>query len=1100
MKKTGFVHLHVHSEFSPFDGLSQVPEMIREAQRLGHPAIAMTDHGTCAGHPYLGKEANNAGIKPIFGIEAYLVNDRFDRSDRGYYHLTLLAKNDDGLQNIWAASTESYREGYYGKPRMDWDTLRRHREGVIALSGCLSGPLAEHLKVGRGDLAKANLGRLMEIFEDDLYLEIMPNSIEEQYRVNRDLVEISREFGVPLVATVDSHFPTKGDYQAHQVWIACQVNKGVDEDRGVFGEGGDDLYLKSEEEVREGLSYLPDDAVDEAVRNTVLIADQCDAEIRPRPVVLHYSKSRNIKDDDRTLLAMCLANWSKVAASPVRQEVYLARLEREFKLIKRKGFSPYFLMVSDYSNWARENGLLVGPGRGSAAASLVAYLVGITGIDPVRHNLLFERFLTEGRSELPDIDMDFTSADRERLQSYVRDRYGEDYVVRVGTHLRLKNKGAFQRLFSALKSRLPESSFLDSRKIAEIIDDAEADTAGLGLSWEGLNDKAADALIPFREKYEEVFHYAARIVGRLHSYGRHAAGMAISTEFPVTQLPLRIIDDGTMVTQFEMQDLERLGLVKFDLLTIATLDKIRATLELIYQRTGKRIDLHTLTYEDMNDPKIWDFLANDTTVGVFQVDTPSGTRMVQRMKPRSIDEMSALVALVRPGPMNSGLTDMYLRRRAGVEEVTYAHPKLEQITKDTFGCIVYQEQVMQACIDLAGFTSDEADKVRKVLGKKLTDQIAEQGEKFVRQAEERGIGREVTEPLWSQITEFAKYGFNKSHSFAYAVVAFWTLYLKYHYPAEFYAGAMSQDKKEKIPEYVRDAQRRGIKVLPQDINVSERDFTVKDGVIRYGIGAIKGIGGAAVDVILEAREKGGPFVSFADFRERAKHRAVTSRVVTLLAQIGAFDSLPDARNRNALLARLEADQVKGSKNCKFRIEDYEGEGLPCSFNWAEEDFGINPKTGKGNRPKPPPKRCTVRCRQYTPPPPIRDEDVKPPTKWEIRAVEKELLGVYLTSTPFDDIEAGQREHLRSQALQIASGPLKVYTVVGLVSGLRTANDRNGNEYGRWKIETEVGDLDVISFSRKWAAHKGIITNGAFILAEVEKRERGLQLKSASKVY
>src|SRR5690606_33537996 len=329
MKKTGFVHLHVHSEFSPFDGLSQVPEMIREAQRLGHPAIAMTDHGTCAGHPYLGKEANNAGIKPIFGIEAYLVNDRFDRSDRGYYHLTLLAKNDDGLQNIWAASTESYREGYYGKPRMDWDSLRRHREGVIALSGCLSGPLAEHPKVGRGDLAKANLGRLMEIFEDDLYLEIMPNSIEEQYRVNRDLVEISREFGVPLVATVDSHFPTKGDYQTHQVWIACQVNKGVDEDRGVFGEGGDDLYLKSEEEVREGLSYLPDDAVDEAVRNTVLIADQCDAEIRPRPVVLHYSKSRNIKDDDRALLAMCLANWSKVAASPVRQEVYLARLERE---------------------------------------------------------------------------------------------------------------------------------------------------------------------------------------------------------------------------------------------------------------------------------------------------------------------------------------------------------------------------------------------------------------------------------------------------------------------------------------------------------------------------------------------------------------------------------------------------------------------------------------------------------------------------------------------------------------------------------------------------------------------------------------------------
>lgn len=1112
MSKNDFVDLHLHTEYSQWDGLTQIPEAVAETVRYDRGAMAITDHGMVAGHPYLQKEADKAGIKAVFGLEAYFCDDRLVRPEgdkdvakklqREYYHLTLIANSQAGLTNLWAASTESWADGAYPKnrPRMDWDTLSRHETGLTALTGCLRGPIANAIMNDDEDLAKANLSRLLNIFGDRLYLEIMPNNMADQVKVNKALVEMGKEFGVPLVATVDSHYPSKSHGHTHEVWMVCQSQgKTLEDDKDVFADELS-LYIQPTEEIRQGLDYLPDSAVEEAISNTVTIADQCDARIDPKPVKLHYNKSRDIKDDDKTLFDMCMEGWGKTLYTGVPQEAYMARFEREFALFKRKGFTPYFLMVADYCQWARKNNILVGPGRGSAAASLVAYLIGITGLDPLKDELLFERFMTDGRQDYPDIDVDFPASKRDDIQNYIRSKYGDDHVVRVGTHLRYKNKAVFAALFRVFKERFdnPEEAFQDSRAIANIIDEAEADQAGLGLKWHELMDKAEVELMPYQFKYSEIFDLASQMVGRLNSYGRHAAGMAISTEEKITgTLPLRAGEDGeSMITQFEMKDLEALGLVKFDILTISTLDKIQIALDMLRER-GEHVDPYQWGEAELSNPDVWDFLNKGKTLGVFQVETHSGTKMTQRMQPKSIADLSALVALVRPGPMNSGLTDMYLRRRDGKEEVEYSHPKMEKFTKDTQGALVYQEQVMQTCIDLAGFTPVEADKVRKVLGKKLKDEIAQWGERFVRQAKERGIPESTTEPLWHQITEFAKYGFNKAHSAAYALLGFWTLYMKYKYGPEFFAAAMSTTDKDRIPEFVREARSVGIDVLPQDVNISGREFQVKGNEVRYGLGSIKGIGAGAVDKILSARAE-KPFESFADFQERS---GANSAVVMLLARVGAFDGLPDVGNRKALVLRLEAEKSGAAKQCVFKDLSVKGPNdLPCRFDWDSEEPPVNPKTGKKARPKPIPKKCTIRCRNYQAPEPIDPSTISDYTDREKREIEMELLGIHLSSTVFDELDADVREKHRKQAEQLATGPNKVYTVIGTVASLSVRNDRNGKAYGRWKVQTEVSDVDVVAFGPTWSAIKGIIKNNAFVVVEINKRERGAMATDAMRIY
>jgi DNA polymerase-3 subunit alpha len=1094
----GFVHLHTHSEYSPLDGLSRMDEIVREVTAHGQDAVAITDHGTCAGHPELQRAADKAGVKPIFGIEAYLCDDRVIRAEPGdkelqaklrndYWHVCLFAMDNTGLRNIWAASTESFRDGFYHRPRMDWDTLGRFNEGVIASTGCLRGPVAVALKDGDVELAAARLTRLMDLFPGRLYVELQPNDMPDQVRLNQALVEFARQFRLPLLATVDSHFPTADDAHAHDVWIACQTNKDVQDEGDLFAEDLN-LYVMGEDEVRAGLAYLGQDVVEESIANTRALADRCNARIEGETTTPSFTGDP--KEDVERLHQLCIKNWDRIpqGLSPEETKVYMDRYQREMDLLVAKGFCGYYLMVADYVGWAKDHGILVGPGRGSGGGSLVAYLARITSLDPVKHDLLFERFLTRGRAGLPDFDVDFPASKKAEILGYLRERWGERNVVSIGSELRLKNKAVINELVRALTSSLPENAAADLRQVSALIDEAEAGTAGLGMSWEDLWVQHGEQLQPYADRYPELFAMAERLVGRLKSYGRHAAGVVISTGAPLTDwLPMRTIDgEEQMVTQWAMGDVEAIGLVKFDILTLRTLDTIQETLDLVREQRRYEIDLEAWEAE-FEDPLVWEELQQANTLGVFQIETHSGTRLCERMRPRNVAELADMVTIVRPGPMNSGLTDLYLRRRAGEQAVTYPDPRLEQVLAPTFGAMIYQEQVMAVTRLLAGYDESEADGVRRILGKKKVSAIADAGQEFLSRVD---MPREQAERLWAQMAEFSKYGFNKSHAYAYAFLAFWTAFLKVNYPREFLVAAMSTVDKDRVPEFVKEARRLGVEVLPPDINHSGPGFTADPEryAVRYGLGSVKGVGDVAVRALVEAQ----PYASWEDFEARKSPKA-NAGVVALLARVGAFDTL--VTNRRGLEAKLLAAKTGEDSQCVHKRVEIVPDALQiqnvwCTFDWSSEPAPINPRTGKILKRKPLPKRCTKACRQYTAPPPLQIETVEPYSPVDIRTIEHEMLGTYLSSTPFDDLDPNDRAVCRAQAEQLATGPNGTYYVAAIVAGARP---HKTGDMGFLTLETEISTLRVAVFRDAWAVEQRRFNKGDLCLAELRKNDRGLSL-------
>ncbi|PPS89517.1 DNA polymerase III subunit alpha [Streptomyces sp. MH60] len=1098
---SGFVHLHTHSEYSPLDGLSRMDEILREVTRHGQTAVAITDHGTCAGHPELQRAADKAGVKPVFGIEAYLCDDRVIRAEKGdkelqdklrndYWHVCLFAENETGLRNIWAASTESFRDGFYFRPRMDWDTLGRFSEGVIASTGCLRGPVAVAIKTGDMELARQRLTRLMDLYPGRLYVELQPNDMPDQVNLNQALVSLAAEFGLPLLATVDSHFPTADDAHAHDVWIACQTNKDVQDEGDLFAEDLN-LYVMGEAEVRAGLAYLGERVVEEAIANTTALADRCNARIEGDTTTPSFTGDP--AEDERRLNALCIANWDRLPASAQvgasgSQRIYRDRYMREMDLLVEKGFCGYYLMVADYVGWAKDHGILVGPGRGSGGGSLVAYLARITSLDPVRHDLLFERFLTRGRAGLPDFDVDFPASKKAEILGYLRERWGEKQVVSIGSELRLKNKAVINELVRALASQLPEGAAADLRQVSTLIDEAEAGTAGLGMSWEDLWAQHADQLQPFADRYPELFAMAERLVGRLKSYGRHAAGVVISTGAPLTDwLPMRTIDgEEQMVTQWAMGDVEAIGLVKFDILTLRTLDTIQQTLDLVRDQRHYEIDLEAFEAE-FEDPLVWDELQGAHTLGVFQVETHSGTRLCERMRPGNVAELADMVTIVRPGPMNSGLTDAYLRRRAGEQAVSFPDERLRRVLEPTWGAMIYQEQVMAVTRLLAGYDESEADYVRRILGKKKVSAIAEAGQTFLERVD---MPQEAAERLWNQMAEFSKYGFNKSHAYAYAFLAYWTAFLKVNYPREFLVAAMSTVDKDRVPEFVKEARRLDVDVLPPDINRSGAGFRPDPDAyaVRYGLDSVKGVGSAAVADL----QAGQPYTTWDDFTERKGPKA-NAGVVALLARVGAFDTLVD--NRRGLEAKLLAAKTGDDAQCVHkRIETAPGalqiQNVWCTFDWASEPAPINSRTGKLLKRKPLPKRCTKACRQYTAPPPMEIHSIDPYTPVDVRTIEHEMLGTYLSSTPFDDLGEQDRATLRAQAELLATGPNGTYYVAAIVAGARP--HRSG-EMGFLTLETEVSTLRAAVFRDAWTVEQRRFTKGALCLAELRKTDRGLSL-------
>lgn len=1121
VKPSGFVHLHTHSDYSDWDGLQTVQEMIAAAVSDNQPAIALSDHGTCAGHPDLARLAAKAGIKPIFAIETYLVPDRFGRdADVKYNHLILLAKTQTGLKNVWAASTEAYRDGLYdGKARLDWDTLARLKEGVICSTGCLSGPLSQAILNEDEEKARANLARLQAIYGDDLFIEIHTNSLPEQKKVNEVLVQMAKEHGVPMLGVVDSHFATAEQGIDHKMWMACATRTTVTDDGEVFGFNGES-WLLSEAEARDALSYLSPSVVDECITNTVVVAESCTATLGGKSIAPTFSKRSEqhpdpvARDVDR-LIDLCLAAWpTKVIGKPDSVEVYEARFEREMRLLIDKQFCGYFLMVADYVRAAKQgrvdghasgkltgNPILVGPGRGSGGGSLVAYLSGITGVDPVEADLLFERFLTEGRTELPDFDVDFPASKKQDLLSYVRATWGEEYVATVGSHLRLKSKGIINSLSAARSEELPESAFLEFKQISKIIDQAEAGTAGLGLTWDELWAQEGEVLEPFRIKYPDFFEQCGRLVGRLKTYGKHAAGVVISTDEPLTgSLPLRKTEDNgvtMMVTQFEKNALETLGLVKFDLLTIRTLDTVQMCVDLIREQRGIRVDVESWRDEYI-DPQVWGEVAAAHTLGIFQIETGPGTALTRQMKPTNMAELADMITLVRPGPRRSGLTDKYLARRDGRETVSFPDPRMETVLAKTYGTLLYQEDIMAACMVLAGYDGNEADEVRSILGKKKVEKIPAAGGKFITAAVERGMVQQDAALLWGQMAEFAKYSFNRAHAYAYAVIGYWCAWLKFHYPVQFLTAVLSTiEDRDRIPAFITEARRMGYAVLPPDINASRNDFTGSPLAVRYGFSALKGLGNAGKQIVEHQ-----PFASYEDFIERVVKNPdlkVNMGQVATLARIGAFDSL--VPNRRALEMAINDEKTGESTKCVHKndllqismrpVSPKEGaQPLPCEFDWGSipEVLGRTGKPLKDQSKRQPPTKCTKACRQYVASPGLDFDTIEPYTDFDIREIEHELLGVYLSSTPFDALDPDDREECRVNAESLEEGPDGTYVTAGLVTGVDIRKTKgSGEEYANVTIETEGGTFRTSAFDLWRSPVRDSIVKGRLAVVEIKKK-------------
>lgn len=1102
-KTEPFVSLHSHSEFSPLDGLSTVDEMVARAVEMEQPAIAVTDHARCAAHPKLQKAARGVGIKPIFGIEANLTDNRFLRKDdveegkakellADYRHLILWAETDEGLRNLWAMSTEANLTGFYGRPRIDWDLLRRFSTGLMVSTACLRGPLSWWILRDDEPQAEAILGRLLEIFPERLWIELHTNQMADQKKVNEALVSMATKFSLPVIAVTDSHYPCEADRHLHKIWLAATTDRDVTDDLGLF-EGDESFHLMSVDEVRRSLDYMPPGLVDQAVAQTVVIADRCHVEIVGKTVVPIYSKQGGAQRDVDRVIDLCLEAWPRrvLARHKADPDVYAARFEYEMKILISKRFCGYFLMEWDQVNYAKTNHILVGPGRGSGAGSLVAYLLGITEVDPIQYDLLFERFITEDRVDPPDFDVDFPSSKRIVMQDYTTERFGPEYVMRVGTHTRFRNKGIIRALAKALGSEIGDLHYPDIDEICRVIDKAESHSAGLGIKWDELMEEWGEVLAPYVAKYPILFETAEKLVKRLRTYGRHAAGMVITTDEPlVGRFPMRASEESNQpISEFDMKDLEMLGLLKFDILTLRTLDTLQMCLDLIHEFTGEMIDVYQWDAE-YDDPQVWDEICAGHTMGMFQVETTAVTKLTRRFQPRSIGDLADVITLVRPGPSRSGLTESYFRRKAGIEPVTYLHPRLEKVTERTYGILAYQEQVMAACQVLAGYSLSEADLIRRLMGKKEVEKALKAGEEFVLRCVEHGMEHQDATTLWDKLAEFSRYGFNLSHAVAYAIIAFICQWFKIHYPSIFLTAVLSTVDSKRIPDFVNEARRMGYKVLPPDINESGQGFRPVGGTtVRYGFEAVDGIGEAAVAAILQ----GQPYVSFEDFLERRGGACDKGKILRLV-RAGAFDVL--FPNRRALESQLEWEANEESIRCVNKDTTVvRAHGLPCVFDWDGEPVELTLR-GKPKKRKEPPKKCTRACRHYTPPDPRDFIGLEPYGPAEIRERERELLGIYLSSTPFDRIpQEVIEEYGILTGSEIEDALAGDYMTAAVITKVKRHIDRHGNPMGFLGLYARDIVLDATMFKDAWSVYSDLLTLDQLAFFEINKNSRGITIRA-----
>ena len=902
---SSFVHLHLHTQFSLLDGANQIEPLVRQIKSFSQPAVAMTDHGNMFGAVEFYRKAKDVGVKPIIGCEAYMaLGSRHAKKDSGlahndYYHLILLARNLTGYQNLIKLVSKGYLEGFYYKPRIDKELLKLHHDGIIALSGCLSGEIP--YLIGQKDMAGAMAvaGEFQEIFgKDHFYLEVQANGLDHQRIANAGLIEIHKTLGIPMAGTNDCHYLNKEDARPHELMLCLQTGKTLsDPNRMKFDT--DQLYVKSTEEIAPAFAEFPD-----AVMNTCRIADHCDLDLPLNKTHLpQYRVPEGFRDRESYLEHLAVAGLKerlKERPSRIAPPVYEQRLKEELMVICSMGFAGYFLIVWDIIRFARSRTIPVGPGRGSAAGSLVAYALRITDLDPLVYTLLFERFLNPERVSLPDIDMDFCMDRRGEVINYVVDKYGTDHVAQIITFGTLGAKAAIRDV-----GRVLELSYADADKVAKLVPNQLNITLQQALETE----PRLRELVETDPKVKELMANARSLEGLARHASTHAAGVVIS-EGPLTDhVPLYKGANDEIVTQYSMGDVEKIGLVKFDFLGLKTLTMIRRAETLINETHSEAPPL-VIDQVPFDDPATFALLSSGKTTGLFQLESSGMRDLLTGLKPDRFEDIIAIIALYRPGPMD--LIPDFIKRKQGKVPITYEAPELEPILKDTYGVIVYQEQVMAIANKVAGFSLGQADILRRAMGKKKPEEMEKLRVKFIDGAKQNRIPENKAQKLYELIQKFAGYGFNKSHAAAYAVICYQTGFLKAHYPTEFMAALMTTDmgNQDKLVGYFTECRDLGIKVLGPDVNASQTHFAVADGAIRFGLAAIKNVGEGAVESVLDVRSRTGPFGSFFDFCRRVDLHKVNKRMLEGLIKAGAFDSTKAKRSQ--LMAVLDQAVEEGA--------------------------------------------------------------------------------------------------------------------------------------------------------------------------------------------
>ncbi|MEW6109292.1 MAG: DNA polymerase III subunit alpha [Nitrospirota bacterium] len=874
-----YVSLHLHTEYSLLDGAIRIKELVERAKEFKMPALAMTDHGNLFGAVEFYKQVTKAGIKPIIGCEVYVApGSRFDRgnaeNDEASFHLILLARDDAGYKNLVSLVTRAYLEGFYYKPRIDTALLEQYSGGLIGLSACLKGEIPFYLQRGLLDRARERALAYKNILgPDNFYIEIQENGLPEQTEANRKLIELAGELHIGVAATNDCHYLMREDARAHDVLLCIQTGKTLkDEARMRFG--SDEFYFKSPIEMKEAFKDIP-----EAIRNTRVIAERCNVEFNLGASLLPRFAVEGGESPDDFLERLANAGLCEKIGDEAHQ-VYIDRLRNELDVIRKMDYSSYFLIVWDFIRYARSKGIPVGPGRGSAAGSLVSYCIDITEIDPIKYNLLFERFLNPERISMPDIDVDFCQDRRAEVISYVSEKYGKDHVAQIITFGTMAAKAAIRDVGRAM-----DMPYAEVDKIAKLVPNTPKITIETAMKAEPQLKELYDT----NEQIRELLYIAMRLEGLNRHASTHAAGVVISP-VPLTEYtPLyKSPSDESIMTQFDMSSIEGIGLLKFDFLGLKTLTVIKKTLDLLKQN-AQEISLNDISLEDK---KTYELLSSGQTTGIFQLESAGMKDILVKMTPSRFEDLIALVALYRPGPIGSGMIDDFIKRKKGKIPVKYELPQLKEILDETYGVILYQEQVMRIAHKLANFSLGQADILRKAMGKKNIQAMEKQKENFVKGAVSNGIPEKKAVRIFDLMGLFAEYGFNKSHSAAYAYVAYQTAYLKAHYPVEFMAATLSADMNDtdKILKSINECRNMKIEILPPDINLSGREFKVIGNSIRFGLEAVKGVGGAAIESIIAVREEGGPFNSVPDFLDRVDARKVNKKVLESLVKAGAFDS------------------------------------------------------------------------------------------------------------------------------------------------------------------------------------------------------------------